>query len=228
MRARVTALESQRQSLSESNLGQANAQAEQAAPATEPQPAGNEQTPAQPNAPTPEPAKPAEAQPTSENRPAETAKPAETPAQEPTNLQPGQVVPSTPAQTAPQPVEAKPQAQAQPAEIKTTAAVAAPQAKAPSRYEPEEFPNANEVVDLVLQERMPIIQLLDLVGKKLNLSYVYNPEEVKGEVSFKLNGELKGSMTVKHLYLLLESVLKSNNLVTTRHKGNIVTIAAGQ
>ena len=88
-----------------------------------------------------------------------------------------------------------------------------------------EIPNGEEVLDLTLQEKMPIIQLLDLVGKYLGLSYVYNPDEVKGEVSLKLNGELHGPVKVKDLYTLLESSLRQANLVTTQRKGNIVTIA---
>jgi len=91
-------------------------------------------------------------------------------------------------------------------------------------YEPAELLNGDRIVDLALPEKLPVIQLLDLVGKYMHLDYVYDPKEITGEVTLKLNGDLRGSMKVKDLYLLLESVLKFQNLVMTRHKGNIVTI----
>ena len=71
---------------------------------------------------------------------------------------------------------------------------------------------------------MPVIQLLDLVGKYLGLSYVYNPDEIKGEVSLKLNGDLHGQIRVSQLYPLLEQSLRQVNLITTRYKGNVVSI----
>jgi type II secretory pathway component GspD/PulD (secretin) len=91
-------------------------------------------------------------------------------------------------------------------------------------YEPPEFPNGDQVINLTLPEKVPVIQLLDLVGKYLNLSYVYDPAKVTGEVTLKLNGNLQGSMKVKELYLLLESVLQFKDLVMTRHKDNVVAI----
>jgi len=91
-------------------------------------------------------------------------------------------------------------------------------------YEPTELLNGDRVVDLALPEKLPVIQLLDLVGKYMNLDYIYDPARITGEVTLKLNGNLRGSMKVKDLYLLLESVLKFQNLAMTRHKGNIVTI----
>ncbi len=91
-------------------------------------------------------------------------------------------------------------------------------------YQPSQLPNADEFVDLTLPEKVPVIQLLDLVGKYLNLSYVYDPAKITGEVTLKLNGDLSGKMKVEDLYQLLESVLQFKNLVMTRHKGNIVKI----
>ncbi len=93
-----------------------------------------------------------------------------------------------------------------------------------SGYTPLSALADDRIVDLTLPERLPVIQLLDLVGKYMNLDYVYDPAKITGEVTLKLNGDLRGSMRVRDLYLLLESVLKFQNLVMTRHKGNIVTI----
>jgi general secretion pathway protein D len=133
-------------------------------------------------------------------------------------LQPGQVVP-------PEPVQAS-----KPQEVLESKALRAgtPSTLVPSGtgalYEPAEFPNGDQVIKLTLPEKLPVIQLLDLVGKYLNMSYVYDPAKVTGEVTLKLNGNLQGSMKVKDLYLLLESVLQFKDLVMTRHKGNVVKI----
>ena len=89
---------------------------------------------------------------------------------------------------------------------------------------PPEFPNGEEVINLSLPERLPVIDLLDLAGKHLNLSYLYDPQKVAGEVTLKLNGQLKGQMKKKDLYLLLEAALQEKDLVMTRHKGNIVRV----
>jgi general secretion pathway protein D len=141
----------------------------------------------------------------------EAAPPGVPVAAQPKSLQPGRVVPqaSAPAQPQTPPVPA-------------ASVTAQPQAPVPSSLPAESA--ADETKELVLPEKLPIIMLLDLVGKYLNLSYFYNADDVKGEVSLKLNGELRGKIKVKDLYGLLEQTLKANNLVTTRHKGNIVTI----
>jgi general secretion pathway protein D len=113
----------------------------------------------------------------------------------------------------------------QPLTTPVAASSAVPQAEVrASAYRPAEAANGDEVLDLTLQEKMSVILLLDLVGKHLGLSYVYNPDEVKGDVSLKLNGDLHGFIRVKDLYPLLEQTLRANNLVTTRHRGNVVTI----
>ncbi|UCD53458.1 MAG: hypothetical protein JSW27_12555 [Phycisphaerales bacterium] len=125
---------------------------------------------------------------------------------EETRLQPGQVVPGQ-AEDAMAAVEAEGLDEAE-----------------ASAYEPIRLLTDDRVVELSLPEKLPVIQLLDLVGKYMNLDYIYDPDQIKGEVTLKLNGNLRGSMKVKDLYLLLESVLKFQNLAMTRHKGNIVTI----
>ncbi|MBP7051819.1 MAG: hypothetical protein KBE65_12465 [Phycisphaerae bacterium] len=84
--------------------------------------------------------------------------------------------------------------------------------------------NGDEVIHLTLPEKLPVIDLLDLAGKHLNLSYLYDPAKVSGEVTLKLNGGLKGQMKKKDLYLLLEAALQDKDLVMTRHKGNIVRV----
>ena len=146
------------------------------------------------------------------------------------SLQPGQVVPdeesdlAIPAaepNNAPEDARAAEEAAATP---DTESPDDARVVDEPADYEPAGVLNGDRVIDLALPERLPVIQLLDLVGKYLNLDYIYDPKEIVGEVTLKLNGNLRGSMTVKELYLLLESVLKFQNLAMTRHRGNVVAI----
>ena len=92
--------------------------------------------------------------------------------------------------------------------------------KSGALYAPEAVPNADETLELVLPEKLDILQLLDLVGKYLNLNYVYSPQTIQGkEVNLKVQGPIK----VKELYPLVESILKFTGLAMTR-KGNLVTI----
>ncbi len=50
-------------------------------------------------------------------------------------------------------------------------------------YVPDEVLNGDRIVELDLPEKLPVIQLLDLVGKYMNLDYVYDPKEITGEVT---------------------------------------------
>jgi type II secretory pathway component GspD/PulD (secretin) len=184
-------------------------------PASQPEPAAEPK--AQP-APLPQPKTVAE--PAVPAGPAPTGSQPTAPAAAPASAGPGQTMPSATTRVAP--AAAQPQPRTTPS---ATPRATAPVQASPSAYRVGEIPNGEEVIDLTLQEKMPIIQLLDLVGKYLGLSYVYNPDEVKGEVSLKLNGDLHGPIKVKDLYTLLESSLRQANLVTTQRKGNIVTIA---
>ncbi|MBP8302870.1 MAG: hypothetical protein KBE04_01935, partial [Phycisphaerae bacterium] len=84
-------------------------------------------------------------------------------------------------------------------------------------------PNADAKLALDLPEKLPIETLLEYVGNYLHLDFMYDPDKVKGEVTLKLQGKLKGSIEIKDLYPLLESVLKFKGLVMTR-RGNIVTV----
>jgi type II secretory pathway component GspD/PulD (secretin) len=92
--------------------------------------------------------------------------------------------------------------------------------KVQNQYEPIYTADANETLDLVLPEKLKVIDLLDLIGKYLNLNYVYDESKIKTmEVSLKVQGPIK----VKDLYPLAESVLKFTGLAMAR-KGNLVTI----
>ncbi len=82
-----------------------------------------------------------------------------------------------------------------------------------------EIPNGDEMLELNLPEKLEIVALIDLVGKYLNLNYLYDETKVAGSVTVKVQGRLR----VRELYDLLESVLKFRGFVMSR-KGNLVTI----
>lgn len=92
------------------------------------------------------------------------------------------------------------------------------QAKTPAINEVN-IPNKDEVLELNLPEKLEIVTLIELVGKYLNLNYLYDETKVTGAVSIKVQGKIR----VGELYSLLESVLKFKNLAMSR-KGNLVTI----
>jgi len=89
-------------------------------------------------------------------------------------------------------------------------------------YQPEFITSGDDTLELDMPPKINIIDLLDLVGKYLNLDYMYDPVDVtglKGEVSLRLKGPIK----VKDLYPLAESVLKFKGFVMTR-KVDLITI----
>ncbi|MFA5238455.1 MAG: secretin N-terminal domain-containing protein [Phycisphaerae bacterium] len=90
-------------------------------------------------------------------------------------------------------------------------------------YEPTPIIDGNQMLELNLPETLNIIDLVDLVGKYLQLDYMYDAMQVQGEVALKLQGPIK----VKDLYPLLESVLRFRGLVMTR-RGNLVTIVPAE
>ncbi len=134
----------------------------------------------------------------------------------PATLVPGQIVPEPPG--AEVPTETTEQGG-----LVGEETVDEPVTEAPD-YEPIKLPEGDRVIELTLPEKLPVIQLLDLVAKYTKLDYIYDPAVISGDVTLKLNGNLRGSMKVRDLYLLLESVLKFKNLAMTRHKDNVVTI----
>ncbi len=91
------------------------------------------------------------------------------------------------------------------------------------QYEIGHIPNGDETLRLDLPDNVDIIMLLGLAGEYLGLDFMYDPNEIKGGVTLKLQGKLKGPIKVKELYPLLESALKFRGFVMTR-KGNLVTI----
>ncbi|MHC4891069.1 MAG: secretin N-terminal domain-containing protein, partial [Planctomycetota bacterium] len=88
---------------------------------------------------------------------------------------------------------------------------------------PEPNSRGDEMLELDLPEKINIIQLLDLVSEFLGYDYMYDPGDVaglKGEVTITMR-----KIKVKHLYPLLESVLKFKGFVMTRREGsNLLTV----
>ncbi len=91
-------------------------------------------------------------------------------------------------------------------------------------YEPEPVLNGDEALTLDLPEKLGIIDLLDLVGKHLNLNYMYDDKQLAGkEVALRVQGPVK----VSELYPLLESVMKFRGFVMTR-RGDLVTVVPAE
>jgi type II secretory pathway component GspD/PulD (secretin) len=156
-------------------------------------------------APAAEPAPAAEAAPAAEPAPAAEAAPA---------------AESEPAAEAAPPAEPEPVAEA-PFEVAQPNDVKKPAVRV--RYGPSEIPNGDQVLKVGLPEKMPLVDFLSLVGEYLGLDYLYKSDQVKGDVTFRLHGKLRGQIKVKDLYPLLESVMQFHGFAMTR-KGNLVTI----
>lgn len=105
----------------------------------------------------------------------------------------------------------------QPSEVTEPAEIIQP-------YEPAPIANGEETLNLNLPEKLQIVDLLSLGGEYLGLDFIYDPAKVKGEITLKLQGKLRGPIKIKDLYSLLESVLKFKGFVMSRHKDNLVTV----
>ncbi|MCP4260935.1 MAG: hypothetical protein GY774_26005 [Planctomycetes bacterium] len=90
-------------------------------------------------------------------------------------------------------------------------------------YEPESIFNPEETIQLALPEKLSITDFLGFVGEYLNLNYLYDETKIKGDVTLRRHGRLRGPIKLKELYPLLESVLQFHGYVMTR-RGDLVTI----
>ncbi len=131
--------------------------------------------------------------------------------------------PARPEQLATEQVVVEPR---QPSEFAVTEPAVTPQGvpRTTQRYTPTPIRNGDEILKLNLPDKISIIDLVGLVGEYLGLDFMYDPAQIKGDVTLKLHGKLRGDLRVKDLYPLLESALKFRGFVTAR-KGNLVTIA---
>ncbi len=96
------------------------------------------------------------------------------------------------------------------------------------QYEPPPVPNAEQVLNLDLPEKLPMKEFLGFMGEQLHLDFLYNPEDIKGDVVLMLKGKLRGGVKRKELYPLLEAVLKFNGYAMTRHKNLILIVPSGK
>ena len=124
-------------------------------------------------------------------------------------------------------VKAEPESKAEPKIEEVTVKVEqpneVPEPVSKVQYKPEPLPNGEDILKLDLPEKLPIEQFLGFVGEHLHLDYLYDPTKVKGDVTLRLHGKLRGDIKVKDLYPLLESVLQFHGFAMTR-KDNLVTI----
>lgn len=90
-------------------------------------------------------------------------------------------------------------------------------------YQSQPIPNGEETLQLALPETLDITVFLGFVGEHLNLTYLYDPLKVKGNITLRPHGKLRGPIKLKELYPLLESVLQFHGFVMTR-RGDLVSI----
>ncbi len=90
-------------------------------------------------------------------------------------------------------------------------------------YEPESIPNGEDTLQLALPDKLSIGDFLGFVGEHLQLNYLYDEAKVKGDITLRRHGRLRGPIKLKELYPLLESVLQFHGFVMTR-RGDLVTI----
>jgi type II secretory pathway component GspD/PulD (secretin) len=90
-------------------------------------------------------------------------------------------------------------------------------------YQPDLATIGDEELTLVMPPKINVIDLLDLVGKYLNLNYMYDPTDLtglKGEVTLVLQGPIK----IKELYPLAENVLRFKGFVMSRMVNTITIV----
>ncbi|MCH7558286.1 MAG: hypothetical protein IIB56_12640 [Planctomycetes bacterium] len=90
-------------------------------------------------------------------------------------------------------------------------------------YETESIPNGEDTLQLALPETLSITDFLGFVGEHLRLNYLYDPTKIKGNITIKRHGTLRGPIKLKELYPLLEQVLQFHGFAMTR-RGDLVTI----
>jgi len=90
-------------------------------------------------------------------------------------------------------------------------------------YEPKTVPNGEDILQLSLPETLSITEFLGFVGEHLHLNYLYDPTKVKGDITLRRHGRLRGPIKLKELYPLLESVMQFHGFAMTR-RGDLVTI----
>jgi len=90
-------------------------------------------------------------------------------------------------------------------------------------YESELIANGEDTIQLALPEKLAIGDFLGFVGEHLHLNYLYDEGKVKGDITLRRHGRLRGPIKLKELYPLLESVLQFHGFVMTR-RGDLVTI----
>jgi len=99
-----------------------------------------------------------------------------------------------------------------------------PEPSAVSRpYETKSITNGEDTLQLALPETLDITEFLGFVGEHLHLNYLYDPTKVKGDVTLRRHGRLRGPIKLKELYPLLEQVMQFHGFAMTR-RGDLVTI----
>ncbi len=118
---------------------------------------------------------------------------------------------------------AKDKIKPEPNTVATILAQEMPELPAVQPYESKSIPNGEDTLQLALPETLSITEFLGFVGEHLHLNYLYDPTKVKGNITIKRHGRLRGPIKLKELYPLLEQVLQFHGFAMTR-RGDLVTI----
>jgi hypothetical protein len=86
-----------------------------------------------------------------------------------------------------------------PEEINQPATKAPPATKTSQAYASEPVVDVNEVLTVVLPEKLSIIQLIGLVSEYFHLNYMYDPAKVQGDINLRLENRLEGKLKVSEL-----------------------------
>jgi general secretion pathway protein D len=88
----------------------------------------------------------------------------------------------------------------------------------------------NQLISVVLPERIPIITLINLISEYYKLTYIYDPAKIQGDITVRLpTGKgVEGKLTIGELYALLESTLKLKDLVMTRRDNFVFIVPKGE
>ncbi|MBN1804910.1 MAG: hypothetical protein JW837_06640 [Sedimentisphaerales bacterium] len=117
---------------------------------------------------------------------------------------------------------------AQPSTVATMLEKGMPELPAPAKSDKSDSAvNGEDTIQLALPEKLSIGDFLGFVGEYLHLNYLYDESKVKGDITLRRHGRLRGPIKLKELYPLLESVLQFHGFVMTR-RGDLVTIVPAE
>ncbi len=94
---------------------------------------------------------------------------------------------------------AKDKIKPEPSTVATILEQEMPELPAVQPYETESIPNGEDTLQLALPDTLSITEFLGFVGEHLHLNYLYDPTKIKGNITIKRHGTLRGPIKLKEL-----------------------------